>query len=231
MKITSLNLRQGGGPRIGALSDWLLKTESDVLVCSEFCRNRAGSVLAEALELGGFKGFVSKTRTTREYGVAVFARGDPSPLDLKTADVDVGRIVGCIIGGVSIAGVYFAQKDAKRTLFEFLLSPQNGLGDNHLVIGDFNTGLHYLDEDGATFSCADQFKELTNSGFVDLWRKTNGAKTREFSWVSNRGGQYRIDHAFATKAISDRMSRCQYDHSTRPKLTDHSALSVEFHST
>lgn len=126
-----------------------------------------------------------------------------------------------------VAGVYFDQNRDKASLFDYLLSRPPALGEDCLLVGDWNTGLHGLDEPGATFACADRFALMEQRGYVDLWRRRHGPDAREVSWLSARGAGYRIDHAFATAPVSERVTRCDYDHSTRGAITDHSGLIVD----
>jgi exodeoxyribonuclease III len=90
-------------------------------------------------------------------------------------------------------------------------------------MGDFNTGLHRLDESGATFHCAEEFGRLSQVGWVDGWRHLHG-ETRKYSWYSNAGNGFRLDYAFVTTDLVDRVEAAEYDHSTRDILSDHSAL-------
>ena len=144
----------------------------------------------------------------------------------KPAEADQNRIVACRVGSLTIAGVYFALNHQKASLFDYLLAKPAELGDDYLIIGDFNTGRHRVDEVGATFFCEDRFAALPAAGFHDLWRQSNGEEAREFSWASHRGGNFRLDHAFGSPKAAARLIDCSYDHSTRPGLTDHSALVV-----
>jgi exodeoxyribonuclease-3 len=84
-----------------------------------------------------------------------------------------------------------------------------------------------LDTEAAKFHCADEFLSLANRTLTDLWRAHNGEVTQEYSWYSNAGNGFRIDHALAGKHVTDQCVNCYYDHSTRETLTDHSALIVE----
>jgi exonuclease III len=101
-----------------------------------------------------------------------------------------------------------------------------------LLVGDFNTGAHYQDEDGATFRCADQFKRLTQSGsrWFDAWRHFAGER-REYTWYSRKGG-FRLDHAFVSEPLVPRLAACWYSHDEREqKVSDHSILLVELNTT
>lgn len=101
------------------------------------------------------------------------------------------------------------------------------LGRRGMILGDFNTGRHYIDEPGKTFYCADSFISLEDSGLIDSWRKRNMDK-KEYSWYSSAGNGFRIDHVFSTKEIDESISFVEYNHAPRQEgETDHSALIVE----
>ncbi|TSA35538.1 MAG: hypothetical protein D4R65_04325 [Verrucomicrobiaceae bacterium] len=129
---------------------------------------------------------------------------------------------------MAVYGVYFSQNRAKAGLFNFLAEGSHHPSETvHFIVGDFNTGLHFHDEKSATFSCTAEFKALSKSGLVDSWRNRH-PNTKEFSWYSNHGNGFRIDHAFASLEADPLIQRVYYDHKPREaKITDHSALAVE----
>ena len=137
------------------------------------------------------------------------------------------RVVAAEISGMKVAGVYFASQKEKASLFDFILSKPPALSSETLIIGDFNTGLHRLDEAGATFVCTDRFERLPEIGLSDLWRRSHGPNAREYTWTSPQSGHFRLDHAFASPGVTARVRSCVYDHATQPALTDHSAMIVE----
>lgn len=226
MRILSLNLRHGGASRVSGICSYLHSADADVLVLTEFRRNRAGEVIVGAMKAAGYDTVHQLRSEPKENSVVILTRRRSKPVKLAPAPVDARRIVACDIEGLVIAGVYFTQQKAKASLFDFLLAAPPEL-DNALVIGDFNAGRHHADEAGATFHCADRFTRLEERGYRDLWRAQWGQEAREFSWVSPRGGGFRIDYAFATEGVVKRVTDCRYDHGTRPRITDHSAMIVE----
>jgi exonuclease III len=97
---------------------------------------------------------------------------------------------------------------------------------------DLSTGAQHVDRSasGTCFSLAERFDELSSkSGLVDLWRRSNGSDTREWTWISNGRNGFRIDHAFGNEAfIRLAEPSCFYDHRVRKEnITDHSALIVD----
>jgi exodeoxyribonuclease-3 len=67
---------------------------------------------------------------------------------------------------------------------------------------------------------------------VDLWRREHGER-REHTWFSSpgrtRAGRgFRIDHAFASRSVAERVTSCRYDHEVRERgWSDHSLLVMD----
>jgi exodeoxyribonuclease-3 len=95
------------------------------------------------------------------------------------------------------------------------------------LIGDFNAGRHYIDEEGATFTLTAALGRIASLGYIDAWRYLNPEK-REFSWYSHQGDGFRIDHAFLSPPLALRLRACRYDHLVRTQgLSDHSMLIMD----
>jgi exonuclease III len=68
---------------------------------------------------------------------------------------------------------------------------------------------------------------LSELGWVDAWRRFHPGET-EWTWGSNHGNGFRVDHAFASPALADRLRGCRYSHAERQaKVSDHSMVLVE----
>ncbi len=105
------------------------------------------------------------------------------------------------------------------------------LGEPFLLVGDWNTGAHGLDEKGKTFVCAEHFARLSALGWTDMWRRHNPGVT-ESTWYSRRAGAnyngFRLDHCSATPSLRPRVTACCYSHVERDAgISDHSMLVVE----
>jgi exonuclease III len=101
-----------------------------------------------------------------------------------------------------------------------------------VLAGDFNTGDFPLDkaDAGRKFSCTREYQQMRDFGLTEAWRTCNGER-REYSWVSNRGNGFRIDHAFLTPGLQSRLTGARYSHDEREaKDSDHSILVVDFAS-
>lgn len=225
MRFLSLNIRHGGSSRIDGIAAYVAQTAPDIAIFPEFRSGPSGSRLQGELRALGYVHQFAPEVGSITNSVLVASKLKAAPFAVTPPHVDRGRVIGCQVEDVQLLGVYFANRRAKQTLFDYLL----GLPDeasNMLLIGDFNTGVHRMDEGGATFLCAAQFQQLAGR-FTDVWRYQNGPHAREWSWISRVGNGFRIDHALASPSLVSRVQSCSFDHTTRPILTDHSALWLE----
>lgn len=229
VKVLSLNLRHGGGKRVPMILDYLQLQAPDVFIAPEYRHGKTGAELCEGLRALGFRSFSSGiAESPRMNSVLVAATADARVLRFQPESQDSQRIAGVRVDGVDVIGVYFANMQAKHSLFDYLHTlPHPRARSPCLLLGDFNTGSHHIDEPGTVFHCADKFERLAEIGWVDLWRTEHGQDAREFTWYSHTGNGFRLDHAFANRSASSKVTRCGYDHSTRAQLTDHSAIIVE----
>jgi exodeoxyribonuclease-3 len=224
MKLLALNIRQGGGTRIDSICSYLIAQDCDALVISEFRRNTPGDQLIEALRQAGFS-HIHHNNTDSKQNTVMLATKQASTLLKIDGCSNEWSLIGISWAGLQLVGTYFPQRKDKAGVFNTLETIASG---DLLAIGDFNTGSNVLDSEGAKFHCADQFVNLANVTLTDLWRTHNGELAQEYSWYSNTGNGFRIDHALAGVKATSRCVACYYDHSTRGTFTDHSALIVEF---
>ena len=223
MKLLALNIRQGGGTRIDSICSYLIAQDCDALVISEFRRNTPGDQLIKALGQAGFW-HIHHNNTDSKQNTVMLATKQASNLLKIDGYSNEWSLIGISWAGLQLVGTYFPQRKDKAGVFNTL---ETIASSDLLAIGDFNTGSNGLDSEGAKFHCADQFVNLANTTLTDLWRTHNGELAKEYSWYSNAGNGFRIDHALAGMKATSRCVACYYDHSTRDTLTDHSALIVE----
>ena len=89
-------------------------------------------------------------------------------------------------------------------IFDFILDQlEQRPNENVVLAGDFNTGKHKIDESGSTFYCSEYLEKLEIIGLADAWRLINGPK--EYSWLSNSGNGFRIDHFYVSNALKNRV--------------------------
>jgi len=230
VKIVSLNIQHGGGKRVERIVGYLDHQSADVIVLTEFRENANARSLRSALATLGYQHFAAASIDPRMNSVCIFSKQPFIPCTYpKLTKSDRSRIVSVQFEKLTVLGVYFSQNKAKSSLFNFLLERGcDPLESEHMFLGDFNTGIPGLDEKGKTFQCADQFAALSTSGLIDSWRSRNAEK-REFSWFSNAGNGFRIDHAFSSPEADGQIQEVYYDHEPRKQgVTDHSALIVEY---
>lgn len=224
LRILALNIRHGGGSRASKIIDYLDSQECDVLVLSEFRCNSSGIKIAKHLNAQGFTVQVPEQVDKNKNTVAVASR-----VPFELGDFSFPNEWSCNsinLASLTIIGVYFPMKTEKAPLFDWFLN-NAGLWRKTVIIGDFNTGLDALDlTGGSKFFCEAQFDQLSNTVLVDGYRSLHGNR-QEFSWCSNAGNSFRIDHALLTRDLSDRISSVIYDHSTRSVVSDHSAIILE----
>ena len=113
--------------------------------------------------------------------------------------------------------------------FDWFLAAYGPLSRRRTVLmGDFNTGLHFEDETGATFVAPDGMLRLREAGYIDAWR-TLHPKRREFTWFSPQAGNgFRLDYVFLGAALAKRLVAARHVQGVRTRrVSDHAALVVE----
>ena len=154
------------------------------------------------------------------------------------------RLDGILIVGVYSPGSVSVVGDTKIKLawWDGLLDRAAGWRDEPcVIIGDYNTGIPGLDENGRSFLAGDKFAALGDHGFRDAWRERHGPSARQSSWWSNRHNGFRLDHCFVTETVS--VGTAEYAQRSgghllvadpdKPEegdaLSDHAALLVDVH--
>jgi len=230
MKIMTFNIRHGGGTRGKQIIDSVLKHNPDTIIFTEYRENKNGLFIRQTLFERGYISFSASSTATKENAVAIASKipFTPTTFPLELNE-NSQRAILAAFENISVLGVYFAQKDAKRPLFDFINAKGHQLlGENGLIIGDFNTGKYFLDEPKNTFHCVEEFEQLEENGFVDSWRSRN-PDVSEFSWYSNAGNGFRIDHIFSTPKLDKNVKNIYYSHEERENgVSDHSAFIVEY---
>lgn len=228
MRILALNIRHGGGNRIEAIARYIGAFHPDVVVLSEFRDNANANLLRAHFGRQGLPFFAAASAVRNQNSVCIASRiafiGRAYP---QLGPDHCHRLIAAHFDDLTVYGVYFAQRQAKSTLFDFLLAGPPSADPAALLVGDFNTGRHYVDEAAATFHCARQFELLSRGPYVDCWRSRN-PDARQFSWFADSGRGFRIDHVFATTPIDARVTSIRYDRTPLTQaITDHAALIVE----
>jgi exonuclease III len=236
MRVAAWNIQQGAPKRGGGVIRALLAHEPDLVVLTEFHPTRSG-VIVEGLSKAGFR-HLAVSEAGYGYQVLLASRlclSDGMAID--PSSFPVGGYVQATIKehDIVVAGVYVPVISAvpleeKRRFWAMLHErAEHNRKHPYLVIGDWNTGDFPLDKESALrpFSCTREYRQMTELGFEEAWRTLN-PKRREFTWWSNRGTGFRIDHAFVSPALRARLVDARYSHREREtKVSDHSVMIVD----
>ena len=228
MRIMTWNARHGGGARAQAFAEQILRFDPDIVVITEFRNNAAGQTIKDIISSGGLSHHSDVDIPPRKNSVLVASKLPFSSEQIPGLARHAHRGVWARFSEMDVLGFYFPQRYEKTRVFDAIYSlDRDALSEATLIIGDINTGQHYVDEIGATFFASKQFEMLSDVGWIDVWRTRNVGK-REYTWFSNTGNGFRVDHAFATRELNEAIKRVYYDHCVREQgLSDHSALIID----
>jgi|TARA_B110000046_G_scaffold138194_1_gene144565 exodeoxyribonuclease III len=227
MKFFSWNIRQGGGSRIEKiLAELECHANADLIILSEYRNNDKGQIIKKQLQKLGFSFQYVPTQEPKVNTVLVAAKHFVQFRKHSELNQHQHRVVSILWKGFHILATYFPQGKEKAAVFGFLNklieieSSENIL----LIAGDINTGIHYEDEIENSFYCSQDFISLQNNGMTDAWRRMNG-DSKEYSWYSNKGNGFRIDHYLISSIHRDSVQSCYYLHEPRKaKISDHSQM-------
>ncbi|NCD08078.1 MAG: hypothetical protein EOL98_01385 [Negativicutes bacterium] len=228
MKITTWNIRHGGGNRINEIIKWIGNHDTDYFVITEYRNNENGVLLSKALAKCGYSFQITPKIEKNKNTLMIASKREFTGVYFHNElGYDCSRVIKVEDDEIIIYGVYFPQKNEKKKIFEFLLNEMNRqLDKTRIFIGDFNTGKPYIDEEKKTFYCS-EYMDVIEKSHIDAWRYINKNK-REYSWYSNLGNGFRVDHVFINQSDVNKIAQCFYLHEKRiDKTSDHSIMEVE----
>lgn len=244
LRIATQNVQWGGDPapngdgypRLARLMPHLVQLDADILVLTEFKAGERGEQLALLLEAAGYPHLLHRTpshATSRGYalGTAIAARHPMTAVELPIPSPDAPwRSVSVSFCDIELAGFYFPLGSAKAPYWDWVLSNAAALAARNVaLIGDFNTGKHFVDEQGSTFTSPEKIEALEALGFTDAWRSHHPTE-REFTWYSDAGNGFRLDYAWLSRSLLPRVLAVRHDHAARTAgVTDHSAVVIDLH--
>ncbi|WP_174727244.1 endonuclease/exonuclease/phosphatase family protein [Mesobacillus harenae] len=234
MKLLTWNIRQGGSAkRLPNITKALLQNSPDIMVVTEFWKGEKGHTLQSNLKDAGYIYQVTSQTESKENGILIVSK---TPLEKKepfTFKVPVERWLEVNVPefNFDILGVHIPTNnsslhDKKSYWNELKQYGSENLNSRCVIIGDYNTGLEE-DAEGAPLHCRNDMKELLDLGWVDCWRYTHGA-FKQYSWFSNVGNGFRIDHAFVSPSLKENILEAYFSHKERIEtVSDHSILVTE----
>jgi exodeoxyribonuclease III len=193
--------------------------------------------IAEALAAAGLEHQVA---SAAGYGLEVFiASAHPleGPMPLVGQQPMIGGYTevyltaeDCVVAGVYVPVISAVPLTEKRRFWAMLHEAADRHSNGpYAVMGDWNTGDVPLDKEdaGSPFSCTPEYRRMKNLGYEEAWRAIHGER-REYTWISNRGNGFRIDHAFLSPPARQRLVDARYSHEERlAKISDHSIMIVD----
>lgn len=223
MKFVAWNIRQGGGTRVVQITDHLLEQNGEVLILSEFRNNNAGHFIRAKLLTEGFTYQYQSSVDPKKNGVLIASKIACNFFMFQQQIKDFPEAIICAeYAHFKLWGLYLPHKK-KHTLFPFLLE-QIKLGGAHILMGDFNTGINYVDQKGSSFWYSEYLGKLKDLNLADAFRYHAGG-VKEFSWVSHQGNGYRYDHCWLSDQLLEQSGDCAFDHLARESgLSDHSLM-------
>lgn len=229
MKLLAWNILHGGGARrMPQITLSLLEHDADVVVLTEYRRTVGGQIRA-VLDDHGWRHQVSTEPAEGVNGILIASRW---PLEIRQVEdaQAPGRLLQAVLPQVdtTIIAAHVPDRSSPRArtgCWRALLGLARACrAADAIVLGDFNTGRHRLDEAGATFNCTALLGELAAMGYADAWRLLN-PDGKEYSWRSSAGNGFRIDAAYVSPSLRPRVCSACYSHAEREnRVSDHSAL-------
>lgn len=230
MKLLSWNIQQGGGKRLDRIEDAIRRHDPDVIVLGEYMPNASRPLIDRLASTWPHR--VLTEPPPRRGGLAVVSRIELQPMPVPTGPGEFPYRylpVRLVPLGINVIGVYGPlHQEPYDAYWEGVLGDLAKLAATpSLVVGDFNTGASLIDAPDRAFFCSAHFSRLPTVGYRDLWRERSGPDHQEFTWYGRVNG-FRLDHAFGTQNLAERVRDCRYDHAVREEqISDHSALVVE----
>lgn len=229
IRILTLNILAGGGKRVSAIVDFLAKHSADILVITEFRENKSGDELQRRLKDCGWMFQSSSNPPRATNGVLVASRIVFENVSHQQ-EIPEGkcRWIECQFTTFRLVGVYFPHGIPKLNSWPWFIEAARSRSNNPCVIvGDFNTGLHFIDEEKRTFRVPEYMNRMKEIPFIDAWRHFHSDK-REYTWFSQRQSGFRLDYVFLSSHLVDHLVDVRHLHEPREtKASDHSALIVQ----
>lgn len=234
VRIATQNIQWGGDsapggdgqPRLTRLVPYLVELDADLLVLTEYKSGPRGEELQRLLRDAGYLHFIHQSPPTRySLGTAIASRIPVKPTQPPLpAVMDPWRCTAVTLYGIDIFGFYFPLQGMPAYWDWVLSNAKERLSHKTILIGDFNTGKHFIDEEGDVFLCSEKHMALEDIGFIDAWRAVNVAD-RGATWFSSAKRGFRLDYIWASPLIAAQVENVLHNHDARNAgMTDHSAV-------
>lgn len=236
IRFLTWNIQKGGGGRLPDIMSELHRFDADFVALTEVTRSNLDD-LRWSLDYQGFRHIETTcTGSSSKNSVLVASKLPFNPTSEQIpADPERWLAVEIPSLALNVLSVHIPAstdkdgKGRKGMLWDEVIRYAQRHRDQRVVLlGDFNTGLQE-DAEGTPFAFSDRIRILRLEKYVDAWRSLN-PKRKEYTWystppkgVSPKG--FRLDHIYASRAISDEIRHAGHDHTGRlAKLSDHSIV-------
>lgn len=229
MTLATLNVCHGGRKRVASLLDFVIKTQADLVVLTEFRLNASGNRFADGLAKAGYGYQVDSSPAAKTNGVLIASQLPLSNYRRPLEGTNSHRVLEVDVAGITLGGVYFPNRQPKVGFWrnEFFPLAKRRVNERYLFIGDLNPGKHLIDEVGRAFFAPEYMDRMEEVGWIDTWRSLHPDE-REYTWFSRPSSGFRVDHVWAAPSMADRIRNARHDQSPRlDRITDHAALVVE----
>lgn len=220
MKITTWNVRQWWWNRLEEIYNTILEDKSDIIIITEYRKNKE-PLFSKKLHWLWYTSIFYTHSDNNQNSVLI-----ASKLESKLIKSHLNNIIEVEINNIKLIGVYFPQSYAKQWTFEYILWLLERNNKNTILIWDFNTWKHYIDEEWKTFIHSNYLNKIEEYWLFDARRNWNNNK-KEFSRYSNVWNWFRLDQCYISKDLIHQIISCNYNHLPRiEKISDHSLMSL-----
>ncbi len=241
MRIVGWNIRAGGGRRVSRIARALAHWHPDLVALSEFRGTPPSEELARLLRHQGlpFQCTTADAEVPARNALLVASRwplcrlrgtSDVPQEPARWLPVRVEAPQPLILGALHVPNRATGRKltflDGAR------LQAERWRAEQAVIIGDTNSGKPDIDEQSPAFNQHEGgwIDALHDIGWRDAYRLHAGRR-RAYTWYSpNRDNGFRLDQAFLSPAVADRLRRathCWAGGSRRSGVSDHAAVLVD----
>ncbi|MFN0149036.1 MAG: endonuclease/exonuclease/phosphatase family protein [Dehalococcoidia bacterium] len=241
MRVLAWNIRAGGGRRVAGILAQIEAWSPDLIALSEFRGTPPGRELRAALGEVGYGHLLETTvlESPARNALLLASRWPLQRVRLQGAPEQQERWLCAEASGperFTLIAVHFPNEVTGRKwpyMEAVAALAERWRRGPALILGDTNSGRPGIDEENAVFGrrYTAWFDRMEAAGWRDAFRALYPDQ-REFTWYSPNGGNgFRIDQAFANRAMMRRVVDVRHawggPGERRDELSDHAALIID----
>lgn len=241
MRIVSWNIQQGAAKRHPSILSILRGMNPELICLSEFRSSPGSKAIAEGLLDGGWNHQLTTAdpNIPNRNALLLASRTPLNPIPIPSFSVPHRFIAANLPEtNFSLALMHIPNRDEgfqAEFHAEVLEWMKSWSGGPCIALGDTNTGIPGIDEEGKYFNKREGswMRSIRESNWNDAWRHLN-ANQRVYSYRDSRSGNgFRIDHAFLNPEALVTLRSVSYEWfppSEGVAPSDHAALLLEFNA-